>query len=519
MTGAPGLLNAALVGSSRIAVDEALPATAPEGGLVGALSDVSAEQRLLLAAGVRAIYRLAGYAPERVDVPLEPAPAEAKMVCPSPVAELLRELFPKGDVSLQQEALERLIAAGMILPPEMLPLVLGVERTVHRALVAQVVGERGAWLARFSSDWQWVRDELAHSVADMAASAETLWRDGSLADRLQALAYWRATDSERARREVAAVWRQEKSDVRMRMLAQLAPVPLAEDEALLETALDDRNANVRSLAQRLLARIPGSAYSQRAIVRADALVSMGRKKLTITLPAAYEKAWERDGIERKPRQGMDEAAWWLMRIIGLTPPAHWVERFGKSPADLIAALPGDHFTEMLEGWANATGRYHADDWASAFVGLWRQRSDRRAALERIPALADPLQLLPRAELEALALHMLRQGETKQDPPWIYLADALPRPWGEELARAWIAALREHARSLKTETQPYHDVFTSASQRALALPRVCLDEALAPWDIDTTTSTYEAIAWREHLDAFLKMARLCQRIYDEIPGEG
>ena len=79
MTGASGLLNAALVGSSRIAVEEALPATAPEGGMVGALSDVSAEQRLLLAAGVRAIYRLAGYAPERVDVPLEPAPAEAKM--------------------------------------------------------------------------------------------------------------------------------------------------------------------------------------------------------------------------------------------------------------------------------------------------------------------------------------------------------------------------------------------------------------------------------------------------------
>ena len=153
------------------------------------------------------------------------------------------------------------------------------------------------------------------------------------------------------------------------------------------------------------------------------------------------------------------------------------------------------------------------------MGLWRQRSDRRAALERIPALSVPLQLLPRAELEALALHMLRQSETKQDPPWIYLADALPRPWGEELARAWIAALREHARNLKAEKQPYHEVFASASQRALALPRACLDEALAPWDIDTTTSTYEAIAWREHLDAFLKMARLCQRIYDEIPGEG
>lgn len=518
MTGAQGLLNSALVGSSRSVMDEALPATTPEGGLVSLLGEASREQRLLLAAGIRAVYDLAGYTPERVDAPLEPAPAETKTICPPNVAQLLHELFPKGDVYLQQEALERMIAAGLILPPEMLPLVLDVERTLHRALVAQVAGERGAWLARFNSDWQWASDELKHHVEDIAASAEAIWRDGPPADRLQALAHWRTTDPEKARQEIAAAWRREKAEYRFQMLATLAPVPLAADEPLLETALDDRATNVRNLAQRLLARIPGSAYSQRAIARADSLLSMGRKKLTATLPEAYEKSWERDGVERKPRQGMDEAAWWLMQIIALTPPTHWVERFGRSPDDLIAALPGDHFAEILEGWADATGRYHAVEWALAFLDVWRQRSDRRTALERIPALSVPLHLLPREQLEAVALRILRQGETKTEPTWITVAAALPQPWSIEVARAWIEALREHASNLTAEKQPYHDVFTFAGRRALALPRACLDEALAPWEIDTATSTYEAMMWREHLDAFLKMLRLCQRIYDEIPGE-
>lgn len=512
------IVNAALVGSSRAAVEEALPDTAPEGRLVGGLDDTSAQQRLLLAAGARSVYRLAGYTPERVDVPLEPAPAETKTICPPNVAQLLHELFPKGDVYLQQEALERMIAAGMILPPEMLPLVLDVERTVHRALVAQVAGERGAWLARFNSDWQWTSDELKHHFEDIADRAEAIWRDGSPADRLQALAHWRATDPEKARQEIAGAWRREKAEYRFQMLAKLAPVPLAADEPLLETALDDRATNVRNLAQRLLARIPGSAYSQRAIARADSLLSMGRKKLTATLPEAYEKSWERDGVERKPRQGMDEAAWWLVQIIALTPPAHWVERFGRSPAELIAALSGDHFAEILEGWADATERYRAEDWAPAFLDLWRQRSDRRSALEYIPTLSLPFLFLPRAQLEAVALGILRQGETKTDPTWIKVAAALPQPWSVEVARAWIAALREHASNLTAEKQPYHDVFTFAGKRALALPRACLDEALAPWEIDTATSTYEAMIWREQLDAFLKILRLCQRIYDEIPAE-
>ena len=515
------IINAALVGSSRAIVDEALPATTPEGQLVGALGAAGAEQRLLLAAGSRAIYRLAGYAPERIDAPPEPAPTETKTFCPPGVSALMHELLPSGDAWRQLEALQRMIAAGMVLPPEMLPLALESATVAQQPLVAQVVGERGAWLGRFNSDWRWASDELKRQIEDMPANADAIWRDGSPADRLQALAYWRASDPEKASDAVIAVWRQTKADFRSRMLATLAPTwsdVVATDEPLLEMALDDRGAQVRNLAQRMLARVPGSAYRQRAIARADALVSMGRKKLSVSAPEAYEKSWERDGIERKARQGADELAWWLTQIIALTPPDHWVERFGRTPADLLAAAPDSHFIEFVEGLADAVMRYQAEGWAPALLELWRQRPDRQSKLEHIPTFFTPLRFLPRQELEGIALRTLREGEAKHDMPWRYVAGALPRPWGVEVARAWIAALREHASNLSAAKQPYHELTMVGGDRVLALPRELLDEALAPWDVDTSTSTYETMTWREHLDTLLKLARLCQRIYDEIPGE-
>jgi len=525
MTGAQGLLNAALVGSSRAVVSESLPATTPEGGLVGLLGEASREQRLLLAAGIRAVYRLAGYTPERVEVPLEPAPTETKAICPPNIAQLMHELFPKGDVELQREALERMIAAGMILPPEMAPMMLDVERTLYRTQVAKVVGERGAWLARFNSDWQWVLDERVIPPEELAANAETIWRDGSPAERLQALAYWRTTDRARARDEVMAVWRQEKGDFRYRMLIALIPTwddVLPDDEQLLETALDDRNTNVRSVAQRALAHIPGSAYSQRAIARADTLVSMGRKKLEVKLPEAYEKSWERDGIERKPQSGTDEPVWWLTRILAMTPPVHWVERFGQPPAEIIAALPGDRFMEVLEGWALAAARHDARDWAAPLLQAWliRPRSGKRSAGELSEdVIVGLLMLLPRNDLEAMMLNIVRESETKQDVPWSVLVVALPQPWSAELARAWLASLRVFAAEGLADAgaNSFRDQLACDGESAVLLPLDCLDEALDVWAVDESNKAWQAITWRENLDKFLKAVRLRQRIRDEIPG--
>ncbi|MGE5334601.1 MAG: DUF5691 domain-containing protein [Nitrososphaerota archaeon] len=513
------LVNAALVGSARASLDEALPTGSPEGTLVGALTAETVEQRLLLAAGVRAIYRLAGYMPARMDTPLEPAPAETKTVCPAPVADLIHQLFTSRAHDLLAEALERMNAARLILPPEMVPLVLDSATTAQRPLVAQVVGERGAWLGNFNAAWAWVRNAQAHQLDELPTDADTIWQEGTSADRLQVLARWRATDPAKARDEIAAVWRQEKADFRAELVKALAARLAPDDEPLLESALDDRSASVRAIAQQLLARIPGSAYTRRAASRADALLALNRKKLVATPPAEHEKIWERDGIVAKARQGTGERSWWLMQLIAVTPPAHWVERFGMSPADLIAAATDEHGSDVLEGWSRAAVLYEAADWAAPLIAAWSKRLGKRHKGEISPQDMCEMLLpaLPRAALEAMALRILEHGESKQDIAWETVVGALPRPWSAAFARAWLAGLRKCARELSSLKSYAPEWWQCSEEQALVLPGECLDEALAPWDIDEKGKAWQALTWREQHDRFLKAVRLRQRIRDEIPG--
>jgi hypothetical protein len=517
------IVNAALAGAGRASLADALPPATPEGALIGSLVEESAEQRLLLAAGVRAIYRLAGYVPEHIEPLVHPAPAEVKTVCPQQVADLIQHVLGERADDLLREALERMVAAGMILPPGMLPLALGSATVAQRPLMAQVAGERGAWLGGFNSAWSWVREFQAHYQPKRDAlptDAETLWQEGTPADRLHILTRWRATDPARARDEIAAVWRQEKADFRVELTEALAVNLSAADESLLEAALDDRSGNVRAVAQRLLTRIPGFAYIERAKARADALLTMGKKKLVTTLPDAYEQSWERDGIRLKAPHGTGERSWWLLQIIALTPPAHWVERFGLSPADLIAAAADEHAADVLQGWSRATVRYDAREWTQPLVDMWTKRLVKRRDGDVSPLEMCELLLsrLPQSNLEAMALKILRQGESKQDISWEMLATALPCPWSTQLTRAWLAGLRTFAGELSALKGYVPDWWECSEEHVMRLPLACLDEALAPWDVaEAKHDNWQAVNWHQQHQAFLKAVRLRQRIRDEIPG--
>jgi Family of unknown function (DUF5691) len=248
---------------------------------------------------------------------------------------------------------------------------------------------------------------------------------------------------------------------------------------------------------------------------------MGKKKLATTLPDAHEKNWERDGIVAKTRQGMGERSWWLMQTIAVTPPAHWVERFSLSPADLIAAATDEHGVEVLEGWSRATALYDAGDWVQPLVEAWSKRLGKRASGGVAPLEMCELLLpkLPQSALEAMALKILHHGESKQDIAWETLVTALPRPWSAELAREWLAGLRAFARDELASLKSYAlDWRECSEEHATLLPADCLDEALSPWEMDEyANNRWQANAWREQHDRFLKTVRQRQRIRDEIPG--
>ena len=104
-----------------------------------------------------------------------------------------------------------------------------------------------------------------------------------------------------------------------------------DDEPFLESALDDKHAEVRRAAAELLSRLAESRLCQRMIARVGPLVQFsehkGKLQIDMTLPDQYTKDMARDGVEKKV-QGMGERNGWLYQMIADRPavllvPSHW----------------------------------------------------------------------------------------------------------------------------------------------------------------------------------------------------
>ncbi|MBA2284566.1 MAG: hypothetical protein H0W02_03695, partial [Ktedonobacteraceae bacterium] len=280
------------------------------------------ERTLLLTAGAWAIYKQAGKVAEQISTIPEPAPPETLPLCSAEAATLLAQCI-NGEYSeeILNEALALLRDAGKRLPPELLPNTLNRHSIETRRAVAAVIGERGRWLSQFNPEWSWVRTTTADNV--LPADAETLWEEGTLVQRRELLHTLRTNDPAQARTWLTTVWKQEKAEARASLLETFEVGLSAGDEALLETALDDRSSYVRALAVSLLVRLPASALVQRMQARANAMLTYTDGKLTVKLPTEIDKAWERDGIAIKPSSGKGERAWWLTQVVSVVPPAHW----------------------------------------------------------------------------------------------------------------------------------------------------------------------------------------------------
>src|SRR5262249_31437907 len=123
--------------------------------LVAQLTDESPERNLLLRAGSRAVYHLAGYKSETISASVPPPVAESRAICSDAAAEILASLFMQEKAPLLLEALRRLETAHQLLPPELLPRALDQQQAEVRTALRPVLGERGRWLSQFHEAWHW----------------------------------------------------------------------------------------------------------------------------------------------------------------------------------------------------------------------------------------------------------------------------------------------------------------------------------------------------------------------------
>ena len=516
------LARVVLAGTAKAAGDPPSTGT-PLDKLFDGPPEIGRERALLLRAAAEATYRLAGQVPVP-GVPLpEAAPSETLKLCSPEIARLIGDMLA-GRHDLLPEAFRLLTEARLRLPPALLPMALRLGAGDARAAVRPVLGERGRWLSRLNPEWSWATEGDFETGGEEPSDAESIWQEGTRSQRLAILRRMRTEDPAKARAWITGAWREEKADFRNDLLEILEQDFSPDDEPLVERALDDRAPTVRARAAALLARLPGTALTTRVRQRAEQLLrytppaatghfqglvrsllsgSKPQGTLAVVLPEALDKDSIRDGIVAKPPHGLGERSWWLTQTLALIPPAHWAERWGASPSELVtAALGDDAGWAVIEGWSRAAVLHQSAEWASVLWHAWNNAKpgDRYYPAVRTEMLGALVAVLPPQEARDTALELLK-GASLVAHDWMGVLRALPTPWDVAFGNAYLDAAHKHQ---------HEYVFQATLDIAAhALPPACFEHALR---LFTPTDNHEPL-W--YVRSFLQTLEIRSRLHQEI----
>ncbi|MTW21904.1 DUF5691 domain-containing protein [Allochromatium palmeri] len=484
---------------------------------IQAETSTSPETTALRLAGVLAVCAAAGFRPPTTDRPPPlPCPEDARSVAAEPeLVATLRAILDEGPDALRVLALQRLDAAGYLLPPRLLPqaLTLGVQQTDLRPWLPLVVGERGRWLACLHPEWS------PALTLDETPPDPNWWDSGTLDQRCRFLAAQRRRDPAEARERLAQTLGETDARGRTRLLAELETGLSLEDQDVLETCLQDRSKEVRRQAGALLARLPDSRYVARLTERVGACLGQTRKRLrqvpTIEPPNAFEPDWALDAIEETAPKGesLGQRAWWLYQLARALPLDWWTRQTGLDPSGCVR-------------WAKST------DWELALLRAWSE------ALARTPALAWTEAVLNRLPVEGLVLDPLdlveRLPAAECETYWLDLIERPPRglTLGLLLTRFIQGRMREGQTALSVPgarrllDRLYRQdgakrlIQDHSLRRALpdviaCLPDALLDEAASGWPLngldspvvtETQARILAIVRQRQHLNHSLQKRR-------------
>jgi hypothetical protein len=373
------------------------PVSSAEGPVGLAEGPVDPAGMLLDQAALMTAARRAGQRPGPAE-PLpgcEPDPGPA--VSPAAARRLARIMGGEHS-DLLAEWLGAAAARGLRPPPQLLPALLETARanpesSGWRRLVAEAGGSRARWLAGLNPDWEFAAQETG--------PAADAWRLGDPGQRRGYLAALRATDPAAARELVTASWEEAGSAERAGFLAVLTDGLGPADEPLLEAALDDRAAEVRSRAAFMLATLPGSALGLRMTERALRClrIEQGNRgtRLVTVPPVGSDASMRRDGIAPSPVAGRPQLAdlnRFVVEILARTPLRAWTDAFGLTAAQVLAVPAGDWTPVLFVGWSRAAAAQHDRDWTAALFGRaltgWPVGTPTvTEALRRLARRADP----------------------------------------------------------------------------------------------------------------------------------
>ncbi len=435
------LVSTALVGTSKRSVPDTpdLPPTPEDEDSVA----------LLDRAALIAVRRAAGYTPATGIAPVEPG-AEDERPEPGQAATTRLEDLLTGRTELLPEWLELVAASGRRVAHSSVPALLdqGARDSQLRPALAAAVGTRGHWLAGLNPAWSYMLAESVH--ADRFSERD--WGCGTPGERRRALAALRATDPDRARELLGAVWSGlAKADLRRRLLETFATGLGPADGEFLDRALDDRSANVRGLALSLLTRLPGSAHAERLRGHVRAHASLREDgALWVDPVRTRDAAVHRDlalAAPSKHDENVHERAERLWALLTHAPLDVWPGLLGTGPVGIFEAANREAVqnARLLGALVNAVIVQRNVEWARAVLEFLGSRGTG-PGFQTSRLLA----LLPVEERCAYASGVLTDKSSLNR--WGDQLRDTPGPWTPELSARVVARL--HAKDRKNDYHGY-----------------------------------------------------------------
>ena len=434
------LLSVALVGTSRRGV----PHTPDLPDVPGAGSDEDAVT-LLDRAALAAVRRAAGYVPRTGVAPVPAAPEDHRPEVGEAATDRLNRIL-EHKPELLPEWLELVISGGRRAAHASVPVLLdrGVRDGRLRPALAAVVGTRGRWSAGLDPAWSYVWNEPAPEDR----FSERDWEHGDSGERRRALLALRATDPDRARELLMAVWPGlARAELRRRLLETFATGLGPADEDFLDKALDDRSAGVRGLALSLLNRLPDGAHAQRLRDHVREHAGLGEDgALRVDPVGTRGAALHRDLALAALSEGAESDSERFERVWALVTHAPldvWTALLDTDPAGVAAAAAKKTAkpSGLFEALVNAVVVQEDTAWAKAMLEVLGPDLSRiRPVRAREPFRLDRmLDLLPPEERCARVLEAL----TRTDSIHRYgeLLQATRGPWSAELSAEVLRRLR------------------------------------------------------------------------------
>lgn len=498
---------AALLGTER-QPPRSLEPGGPLGDIIRQSAGASTERGVLLAAAALSLFQRAGTPPSRFEG-LLPGPCTLDDLprCTPGAARALAAILegPYGDVLPEWLGCAR--SAGLRASEETLPALLeaGHNNGHLEDAIADVVGERGRWLAGQNPDWEYA----ASSVTAGPGQTQAQWQTRSRPVRLALLRRLRRTDPQAARGLLESTLAEEGAEARAEFVSTLQIGLIDDDEPFLESILDDRSREVRHAAAPLLAALTGSRFVQRMTARARSLLEFQRgrppknARVLVTLPDRCDPAMSRDAVDARPRQARStgQRATWLLQIVSAVPPSFWSREWNQSPSDILqAASHNEDWKEVLvQCWAQAAANHRDHEWASAMLhSVW--------AVPMLSSDAEKrrlLEVLPAEEAQDFLVERLR---TQPVVAAMDLILSYSRPWSQELTRDVIRVLQHYSSNLDLPWQ------SSAAARHMAL---LMDPGLAGEAQLLGNSAERGSSWQRVAESIVPILEFRQNMIKEL----